>query len=290
MDDKPLFYVLAQRRIKPDQLEAFLETDDKLLQDATTAKGFRKVFVLQSLEEPHFVTHFEEWDSQAAHDDYVMDSAHKGFEEAIQEMVFQVQDPKHYILFKTYQGTPFRPVATQQRLPVLGDEQLKDETRARLKKLPALTFFRTVANAQDYFDSFMRLADAILHKGELNVRLREFLILGIAVLEGAQYEFIQHQKLAMDAGITKQQIEAIAVKAFTAPILNEDERLMLRIARHYTEQGVLPEALFNQMKARFSPQELSEIMIICGFYQMAARIMLNAGLVPEAAPAKEFNY
>lgn len=156
-----------------------------------------------------------------------------------------------------------------------------------LSKLPPLRFFRVVAQAQAAFEPFIRLADALLNQGVLHPRLREFAILAIAHLESADYERIQHEKLASNLGITSHQLQAIKDGNFEAPILNNDERLVLRFVKAWWEKGIVDDATFSAAADQFSPDELVELLLLCGFYQMSARLMTNSGLAVEAPPDDE---
>lgn len=303
------FFVLAQRRIYPKHLDEFLEIDDALMRDASRTPGFGSVYVLQSLEEPNFVSHFEVWDSQEAHDRFVMESAHQDFEEKIDPFVEYVHDPRHYTLFHRYASD--RPTSSQNAFtdgaerfaPAFADDEpagssrwslqswnFENSVEKILKKLPPLRFFRVVAHAETAFAPFLRLADALLNQGNLHPRLREIAILAIAYLEKSDYERVQHEALARDLGITSHQIEAIHQGNFEAPILNDDERLVLRFVQAWWSEGVVSDALFEAAAERFESNELVELLLICGFYLMAARLMINAGLVPEEPPGEQFQY
>lgn len=298
------FAILAQRYVKPDRLQEFLEVDDELMNDASKAAGFEVIYVLQALEEPNFVTHFEVWASQEAHDAYVMDTAHAEFENKIKNLVEVVRDPRHYSIFRRYNAasgqnalptpTPEKSVSEaqppQERILPLAQGQMKSEIEAILAKLPPLRFFRVVAQAQSVFEPFIRLANALLNQGVLHPRLREIAILAIAHLESADYERVQHEKLASDLGITQYQLQAIRDGNFEAPILNEDERLVLRFVKTWWKTGVVDEATFSAAANRFHPDELVELLLLCGFYQMAARLMTNSGLAVESPPDEQLNF
>jgi len=297
------FIILAQRQIKPEQLSNFLKVDDELMRDAAKANGFEVIYVLQTLENPAFVTHFEVWHSQEAHDAYVMDAAHADFENKIKPLVESVRDPQHYTLFRRYDAddrhatsstpTPDQPAtesqSQQERIAPLPNNQTRAEVEAILAKLPPLRFFRVAAQARTAFEPFMRLADALLNQGVLHPRLRELAILAIAHLESADYERVQHEKLASNLGITPHQLQAVRDGNFEAPILNNDERLVLQFVKAWWQTGVVDDDIFSAAADRFAPNELVELLLLCGFYQMAARLMTNSGLAIESPPDQQFN-
>jgi 4-carboxymuconolactone decarboxylase len=294
------FVVLAQRRVKPGQLDAFLEADDALMQDASGADGFGEIHVVQTIEDDHFVTHFEIWRDQAAHDAYVMDDTHADFEERIAELVEHVEDPKHYGVFRSYypegqerkEGEDLSPnlvneATREQRIAPASQDDLSDDARTLLSSLPDLTFFRLVARTGPAFRPFMSLADKILNHGAIDPRLREIAILAIAHLEGSTYEHVQHGEVARRAGVTDAQIDVIGEGDFEAPILNDDERIVLHFVESWWRRGIVEEAPFAAMMDRFGEDQTTELLLICGFYLMAARMMTNAGLPPEEPPSEQ---
>jgi len=283
------FVVLARRRVRPEALDAFLEADDALMRDASAADGFGVIYVIQKIENPREVTRFEVWRDQAAHDAYVVDTAHATFESRIADLVEHVEEPRHYGVFRIYRRSG--PGGGPRELPWLeglasceaarlrpaSDADLDPETRDFLTTLPELSFFRLAARLGGAFRPFMELADRALNHGRLNARLRELAILAIAYLEGARYEQVQHEAVASRAGVTDQQLAAVRRGDFEAPILNDDERLILRFARAWWERGVVPTEVFSDALERFGEDQVTELLFICGFYLTAARLMTNAG-------------
>jgi len=295
MSEAAPFVVLAQRQVKPEHLDAFLKADDALMRDASRAPGFRTVYVLQTLEDPTLVSHFELWEGQEAHDAYVMGDGHEGFEQRIAELVEHVHDPRHYRVFRRYDAQPHegretaRPRASGGRLPEIGPEGIPDDVERLLERLPQLRFFRVAAQAQAAFTPFIRLADALLNRGALHPRLRELAILAVAHFEEADYERVQHERLAHEAGVTPQQTAALRAGELEAPIFNHNERLVLRFVASWWAHKVVDDDLFGAAAERFSPGELTELLLLCGYYLTAARLMTNAGLAPEPPAEKRFD-
>ena len=82
------------------------------------------------------------------------------------------------------------------RIPYPGDEELDDEARELLAKLPPLNVMRMFAGAPASMRPLVELGSSILLHSELDPRLRELAILAVAHATGSEYERFQHEALA----------------------------------------------------------------------------------------------
>lgn len=73
-----------------------------------------------------------------------------------------------------------------------------------------LNIFRTLAHAPEALKAFLAWGSYVLSKqNALDARLREIVILRTGFLCGSGYEFTQHTRIGMNAGITADEVEAI---------------------------------------------------------------------------------
>ncbi|MDE2561208.1 MAG: carboxymuconolactone decarboxylase family protein [Sphingomonadales bacterium] len=73
-----------------------------------------------------------------------------------------------------------------------------------------LNIFRTLVHAPDALRAFLAWGSHVLSKkNSLDARLREIVILRTGFLCGSGYEFTQHTRIGLNAGITADEIEAI---------------------------------------------------------------------------------
>ena len=72
--------------------------------------------------------------------------------------------------------------------------------RNLLRELPPLNIIRTVALAENHAEPFLRFGTSVLTEQQLSAHLRELAILRVARLSGAEYEWVQHVPIALDAG------------------------------------------------------------------------------------------
>ena len=130
-----------------------------------------------------------------------------------------------------------------------------------------LNIFRMMSNAETCFGPALGLGNAILSKQKLHKALREMIILAVARLEGGVYEWVQHVPIGERAGCTKEQIAALEALRFDDAAF--DARANGRAELGY---GDGDEATVEETKTLFSPQEIVEIILTCGFYMTMARL------------------
>jgi alkylhydroperoxidase family enzyme len=174
------------------------------------------------------------------------------------------------------------------RLPYVDPESAPSHVREVLEGLPVkLNIFRMMAHAETNFRPLLRLGTSILAEQKLDARLRELAILRVAKLSPAEYEWVQHVPIAKMVGATDEEIAAIDRGEIDAGSLDADARLVLRFTTEVVRDAKASDATFTQTKARFSAQEIVELILAIGFYMTMARLMETTAIdLDEAAGAK----
>jgi len=147
------------------------------------------------------------------------------------------------------------------------------EVREAFARMPRkLNVMKMLANASAAFVPCMRLGGAILGRQKLRPEMRELVILTVSHLERGTYEWVQHVSIAESVGLSKVKIDAIEAGDFAAPCFDDREKALLRFARQVIEDVRAEEETVRAANRYFSPQELVEIIVTCGFYMMLARL------------------
>jgi alkylhydroperoxidase family enzyme len=102
--------------------------------------------------------------------------------------------------------------------------------------------------------------------------LRELVILQVAVLNRAPYEFAQHAPVALEAGLSQAQIDAVADWHGSA-LFDERERDVLAYGEAMTLQVQVDEATFAAVRRHFSDRELVELTATVASYNMVSRFL-----------------
>jgi len=169
------------------------------------------------------------------------------------------------------------------RLPYVDPATAPEEVRTTLARLPVqLNIFRMMAHAQTNLRPLLRLGTSILSEQKLSGKLRELAILHVAQLSPARYEWVQHVPIAKAMGATAVQIEALERGHLDADCFSAEEQLVLRFTTEVVRYVGASEETFNEIKKRFSPQEIVELILAIGFYMTMARLMETTGIDLEA--------
>ena len=177
------------------------------------------------------------------------------------------------------------------RLPNLTREQLKPEDQK---------FYDAIADSRGGvrgpYGVLMHspdLAARIAHTGayvrynlDLPEALRETLIIAAAREIKSQYEFFAHARLARQAGLSEDTIQAIAHG--TAPQgLAGDEAMLVRYVQELVRNHKISDGTFNAVRDRFGMQRTLEITALVGHYLLVGQILaafdvdLPPGVTPE---------
>ncbi len=169
------------------------------------------------------------------------------------------------------------------RIPYVDSATAPPHIRELLERLPVpLNIFRVMAHAEASFRPLMRLGASILSQLKLSGALRELAILRVAKISAAPYEWVQHVPIAIAAGVTPAQVEALDRGDTVAACFNETEQLFLRFTDEVVRDVGASDATFAAMTKHFSTQEIVEAILAIGFYMTMARLMQTTGIDLEA--------
>lgn len=164
------------------------------------------------------------------------------------------------------------------RLPYPDSETAPEPVREALAALPPLNIFRMLSHAETAFRPFLRFGGAILGRLELDPKLRELAIIQVAADAEARYEWVQHVAIALQVGVTDQQIAAVEAGRLDDPSLDESERAVLRFAREVVAAPRVGDVTFASVSKHLSPREIVELLLTVGNYLMLARVMTTLEL------------
>ena len=120
------------------------------------------------------------------------------------------------------------------------------------------------------------LLGAVRREFEVSPRLKELAICVVAKITGAEYEFTHHWPEYVKAGGRDELRKLLddPDKRTGDPAFTDDERLAIRYAIAMTRSVRVPEALFEQMRRRFSSAEIVELTAAIAAYNMVARFLV----------------
>jgi len=169
------------------------------------------------------------------------------------------------------------------RLPALDSSEAEPAVRSALERLPPLAVFATVANAQGTFVNWLRFGGDCLDARWFDPLLRELAILRVARLTpGAEYEWAQHVPILRAVGGSPAHVAALEADDVEAEVLGEDGRLVVRFTTQVVLDATPDDATFASMSARFTPAQITQLLLVIGQYMMLARVMATAQLELDA--------
>jgi alkylhydroperoxidase family enzyme len=116
------------------------------------------------------------------------------------------------------------------------------------------------------------LMGAIRGEMLLDDALRELVVLRVAVLNRAPYEFAQHAPVALAAGLSQPQVDAVRDWQGSA-LFDARERDVLAYTDAVTLQVQVPQGLFDALRAHLSDREVVELTATAAGYNMVSRFL-----------------
>lgn len=141
-----------------------------------------------------------------------------------------------------------------------------------------LLLYRILLNSAPLASGWEQLLTAVRNRSSLPAQLRELIILRVAVLNRAPFEFDAHLPVASKSGVSDVKIAAVRAEeigdAFT-PL----ERAVLTLTDTMTRNVQVPEAQFEPLRAHFDARGLVELVATVAAYNMVSRFLeaLNIG-------------
>src|SRR5690625_1409476 len=110
-----------------------------------------------------------------------------------------------------------------------------------------------------------RLGELLRFETTLRPALTEIAILACARHWDSYYEWVAHRKLALEAGVSKEIISAIANNQ-EPPFSNLEEKLVYSTVSCLLSSGRLPTSLYNEVVGVIGESALVELVATVGYY------------------------
>jgi len=139
--------------------------------------------------------------------------------------------------------------------------------------------FATLARHPRLLKRWSQFGGLLLAGGTLSARDREVLILRTAANCGADYEWGHHLPLGRHAGLTDDEMAALAGSAAAAEAVDAD---LVRAADELHEANVIGDATWAALAARYDEAQLIELCMVVGQYHLVAFTLRSLRIQPEA--------
>jgi alkylhydroperoxidase family enzyme len=163
-----------------------------------------------------------------------------------------------------------KKLSSKLDIPYPDVSKLPEAVRQKFDGLPTVVnIFRMLCYSAGTFNEIIDLTNAIFKKLALSDYHKELLVLQVAAHQGNTYEWEQHVTISQAAGVRPDQFIAIAEERFDdADAFKPNERVLLRFGKTIHELGKAPAVVFKHALEHFSIEELSDAMIVIGYYRL----------------------
>ncbi|HEY4809540.1 MAG TPA: carboxymuconolactone decarboxylase family protein [Solirubrobacteraceae bacterium] len=150
-----------------------------------------------------------------------------------------------------------------------------------------LKLFRTL-NVHEQLASRMRpLGAGILGHGLVEPRERELVIHRTCARAGAEYEWGVHVlAFAKPLGLSDEQIAATVRSDCHDPVWSAQDAELIELADELYDMANVSDGLWARLAARFSDEQLIELLVIAGWYRLIAYVINAAGVQRESWAAR----
>ncbi len=137
-----------------------------------------------------------------------------------------------------------------------------------------INVYRLLLHSPPIAASWFEHLNAVRWKTTLPGRMRELLIIRIALINRVDYVIAQHvPKLALADGVSPAECEALrnweALDCFSA-----QERAALAYADAMTRDVAVSDGVFAAVRKHFDERQIVELSVLIGTYNMHNRVML----------------
>lgn len=166
--------------------------------------------------------------------------------------------------------TPVRvPLIQPGTRPELGEV----EARIMAERGRVSLLYQVLLNSAPIASGWERMLTAVRNQTGVPADLRELMILRVAVLNGAAFEYDAHVPHAQKAGLSAGKIEAVRSDPLPdvfAPL----ERLVLELTDAMTRVVVVPDALMARVQHHFDAKGVVEVVATVAAYNMVSRLLV----------------
>lgn len=134
--------------------------------------------------------------------------------------------------------------------------------------------YQVLLNSGPIASGWERMLTAVRNESGVPADLRELVILRVAVLNRASFEFEAHVPHARRAGVGDAKIAALREPVIAAALFAPLELLVLALADAMTRDIVVPEALIEKLRAHFDARGLVELVATVAAYNMVSRLLV----------------
>lgn len=162
-------------------------------------------------------------------------------------------------------------------VPVI--KTIRDQRRGKL-----IPVYGLLLHSPDLAQAWMNFINAARWQTTLSARLREIVILRVAVLNKATYVIDVHrQHFAAADGLQPEECDALLAPAIDASVFATAENSVIAYVDALTLTAHVPDAVFELVRLAFDERQIVELSVLTGAYNMHTRVLNALQIDPENA-------
>jgi alkylhydroperoxidase family enzyme len=160
---------------------------------------------------------------------------------------------------------------TRPELKEIEDRILQERGRISL-------LYQVLLNSAPIAQGWEGMLTAVRNQTSVPADLRELMILRVAVLNQASFEFEAHIPHALKAGVAQEKIDDLKSMDLSEKF-SPEEKLILTMTDHMTRDIVVPAALMQKLTDRYGPGQVVELVATVAAYNMVSRFLVALNIV-----------
>jgi AhpD family alkylhydroperoxidase len=140
-----------------------------------------------------------------------------------------------------------------------------------------LHLYRMLLHSPPLAEGWLAYLTAIRQRCSLAGRIRELVVMRVAILNGARYEAEQHAPIALREGLAQAQLDALAAWE-ASDRFSDVERAVLALADTMTRDVQVPEACLAAVRLHLDDAGVVELVATIAAYNMVSRFIEALGI------------
>ena len=146
-----------------------------------------------------------------------------------------------------------------------------------------LNLYRALLHSPGLASAWLDFNNAVRYQTGLDERVRELVIMRVAVLNDTDYVFDIHKaRYAAPAGVTPAEVEALR-DSRRSGLFGPKEAALLAYVDAVTRDVKVPDAVFKGLRAHVSERAVVELTVLIAAYNMHTRVLKALDIDPEKA-------
>ncbi len=133
--------------------------------------------------------------------------------------------------------------------------------------------YQVLLNSLPIAQGWEAMLTAIRNRTDIDAAIREMVILRVAVLNRAEFEFDAHVPHAQKAGLSDEKIHGLR-QGVPGSGYTSLELLVIELTDRMTRDVVVPEALMEKVRAKFGVTGTVELVATVAAYNMVSRFLV----------------